>query len=326
MADKLSIYISDSYDPYHNLALEKYLTLHTAPGECILFLWRNDMTVVVGRNQNCWSECRLSLLEAEGGHLARRLSGGGAVYHDKENLNFTFATRHDGYDLQKQLSVIAAAVGKFGISTEFSGRNDLLARGCKFSGNAFWHSGECHFHHGTILIRTDTDRMMRYLSVPGDKLKSKGVTSIRSRVVNLSELNPRITVEGMIERLVEAFGEVYRLAVEEYCFSPKAADKIAEYRAEFDSPDWKYGRTPGFTHSFSGRFAWGGITFCLDVKEGKISDCGVFSDSLDPDFISGLPRLLIGQNYNAADMREALSDAGSRCEIEDIGILFFEEI
>lgn len=326
MIDRISLYISESYDPYMNMATEKYLTLNTRPGECILFLWQNENTVVIGRNQNCWSECNVSLLEKEGGHLARRLSGGGAVYHDIQNLNFSFAARREDYSVQRQLSVIAGAVRKFGIAAEPGGRNDILAGGRKFSGNAFWCFGESYLHHGTILIKTDTAKMERYLSVPRDKLAAKGVLSARSRVVNLSELSPGITVGGVKEMLCEEFGRVYGLPAEHYVFPRDAEKKIGGYRAEFDSPEWKYGRTPQFTHELSRRFPWGGVTFCLDVREGKIFGCEVFSDSLDPDFIGRLPGLLRGRKYNASDMASALVGEGECREAADIAMLFREEI
>ncbi len=324
MIDRLYLYVSDSFDPYLNIATEKYLTLNVRPGECVMFLWQNENTVVVGRNQNCWSECRVTSLEADGGHLARRLSGGGAVFHDVENLNFTFSVRQEDYNVPRQLSVIAAAVKKYGIEAEVSGRNDILAGGCKFSGNAFWCFGESYYHHGTILIKTDKEKMARYLSVPEDKLRAKGVASVRSRVVNLGEMNPEITVDGIKTKLIEAFGEVYGLPVEKYIFPAGAAGAIAEYREEFDSPDWKYGRTPEFTHKFTRRFDWGGVTFCLDVRAGKIFDCAVYSDSLNPDLILSIPDLIRGRNYSADDLVSALADRGR--ETADIAELFRVEI
>lgn len=187
MIKKLSICITDDRNPYRNLALEKYLTLHTEPGECILFLWQNQRTVVIGRNQNCWKECRISRLEADGGFLARRLSGGGAVFHDLGNLNFTFCVCEEDYDVDRQLEVIVQAVRTLGIDARKTGRNDVTADGRKFSGNAFYRSeGHC-FHHGTLLVNVDTAAMSGYLNVSPDKLKARGVDSVRSRVVNLCE-------------------------------------------------------------------------------------------------------------------------------------------
>ena len=126
---------TENTEPYLNLAMEEHLTLHGPKEACLLFLWQNRHTVVIGSNQNPWLECRTSLLEADGGRLARRLSGGGAVYHDMGNLNFTFLVRSEDYDLHRQLSVITTACRQLGIPAECSGRNDILADGRKFSGN-----------------------------------------------------------------------------------------------------------------------------------------------------------------------------------------------
>lgn len=304
MINKLSLYISDRFDPYYNMSVEKYLTVNAAPGECVLFLWRNERTVFIGRNQNCWAECRVSALEADGGHLCRRLSGGGAVYHDIGNLNFTFALSCEDFDPARQASVIARAVGKYGISAEVSGRNDILTRGCKFSGCAFWRCGSNNYHHGTILIKTDVEEMERYLSVPADKLKAKGVASVRSRVINLSTLNSSVTPEGMISALREAFGEVYQLEV---CQGDLPSDNdVADIRAEFESAEWKYGRTPEFSHELHSRYLWGGITLGLVVRDGVIADLNITSDALDTEFIDKLGRLLLGVPYSSTDICRAI--------------------
>lgn len=322
MIKKLSLYISESLEPYHNMAAEKYLTQNVADDEMVLYLWRNRRTVVIGRNQNCWAECRVSALEADGGYLARRLSGGGAVYHDAGNLNFTFAATTANYDVARQCSVIANAVGRFGIHAEVSGRNDILAEGAKFSGNAFWCFGERRYHHGTILIKTDTEAMSRYLSVPADKLKAKGVASVRSRVVNLSSLAPEINVDTMTAALRAAFSDVYGLPVNEYPLPDDAT--LASLRDEFASPDWKYSRTPEFSHRLSGRFPWGGITLELDVRDGHVAECTAFSDALDSEFISSIPDRLRGCAYNAHSFAAALGDESEQSR--DICALLDREI
>ena len=138
MIERLLTFESGSFDPFENLAIEQHLLETVGGGCCLFYLWQNQNTVVIGKNQNPYSECRVSLLEAEGGHLARRLSGGGAVFHDLGNLNFTFLVPTADYDLAKQQRVLLTACQSFGIPAEFSGRNDLLADGRKFSGNAFY--------------------------------------------------------------------------------------------------------------------------------------------------------------------------------------------
>ncbi len=322
MINKLTMYISESLDPYFNMAAEKHLTLGAAEDECIMYLWRNARTVFIGRNQNCWAECNVSVLEADGGKLARRLSGGGAVYHDEGNLNFTFAASAENYDVARQCAVIAAAVGEFGLDARVSGRNDILIDGAKFSGNAFWKFGQNHYHHGTILIKTDTAAMARYLSVDPDKLKAKGVASVRSRVVNLSELSDRVNVDSMTAALCRAFTRVYGLQVTHKPMPD--GTELESMRAEFASAEWKYNMTPHFSHSIKGRFAWGGVTLELDVREGMVAECRVFSDALDSEYIASLGARFEGVRYSTEALCAALPK--DKTEARDIAELFKKEI
>ena len=209
MISRCSVYAAAGFDPYENLAAEQTLLERVGEGEMILYLWQNARTVVIGRNQNPWKECRTALLAEEGGHLARRLSGGGAVFHDLGNLNFTFLMREEDYDLSRQLSVIERACRSLGIPVERSGRNDLLADGRKFSGNAFYHHQGRAYHHGTLMVDVDLEMVQRYLSPSKAKLAAKGVDSVRSRVVNLKEFVPDLSIERLSEALISAFAAVY---------------------------------------------------------------------------------------------------------------------
>ena len=178
MIDRIKILRGKSQDPYYNLAVEQVLLESVREGECILYLWRNSNTVVIGKNQNAWKECRSSLLYEEGGKLARRLSGGGAVFHDLGNLNFTFLVRQQDYDQDRQLSVIEDAVRSLGVDALRSGRNDILAEGKKFSGNAFYKNGVQAYHHGTLLVDVDMEKLSRYPSPSKAKLAATGVDSV----------------------------------------------------------------------------------------------------------------------------------------------------
>lgn len=322
MINKLTIYISDTLDPYFNMSVEKYLTLGVAEDECVMYLWRNARTVFIGRNQNCWAECHVSTLEADGGKLARRLSGGGAVYHDEGNLNFTFAASAENYDVARQCSVIAAAVGEFGLNAQVSGRNDILIDGAKFSGNAFWKFGKNHYHHGTVLIKTDTAAMAKYLNVDPDKLKAKGVASVRSRVVNLSELSDEINVDSMTAALCRAFAKVY--GGEVVCAPMPDTAAIQPILDEFTSAEWKYNMTPRFSHSIKGRFSWGGVTLELDVREGRVAECRVFSDALDSEYMATLGKRFEGVPYSTDALCAVLTE--DRPEASDIRELLRNEI
>ena len=281
MIKHLYTYSGNGTDPYRNLALEQYLTEHVADDACILYLWQNQNTVVIGRNQNAWQECRTGLLEQEGGTLARRLSGGGAVFHDMGNLNFTFSVSTENYDLPRQQRVILEACRLLGIQAELSGRNDLLAQGRKFSGNSFYNHGGRSFHNGTLLIDADMTKMGRYLSPSPAKIASKGVASVASRVVNLRELCPGLTVAGMTDAMNRAFQQVYGLTaqpLEEKDFDQEALEKL--YR-QFSSRDWVYGATFPFDFSCTEKFPWGEVSIRLRVEQGICRQAAVYTDAME---------------------------------------------
>jgi lipoate-protein ligase A len=310
MIDRLSVVRGDSFDPYRNLAAEQVLLERCPHSTCTLYLWQNQNTVVIGRNQNAWRECRTDLLTQEGGHLARRPSGGGAVYHDLGNLNFTFVTAEADYDLPRQLSVIARACASFGIPAEFSGRNDLLADGRKFSGSAFCHRGERALHHGTLLVCVDTDRMMRYLAPGKAKLAAKGVDSVRSRVVNLQELSPSVTVDTLSLALIEAFAAVYGTAPEMLPCSAFDAQEVEAFRQKLASPEWIYGQHLPFTFSCEGRYPFGEIQLQLQIQAGFVCRAAVYSDAMDPSFAPRLAQLLTGCEFSREALQARVSASG----------------
>ncbi|MBO5317414.1 MAG: lipoate--protein ligase [Oscillospiraceae bacterium] len=281
MIQELLIYNHTTFDPHYNIALEKYLLEQVKPGQCILYLWQNKNTVVIGRNQNAWVECRTGLLEEEGGILARRLSGGGAVFHDLGNLNFTFLVRDEDYDVDRQLSVIQTALRDFGILAEKSGRNDLLADGRKFSGNAFFHSQGHAYHHGTLLVDVDKDKLQRYLTPPKAKLEAKGIQSVRSRVVNLKELAPELTCDILRIHMCSAFSRVYGLPVKDFILPEEARQQILKSKQSLGSWDWCYGQRLPFSFACEGRFPWGSIRLELQVESGAIRNVRTYSDSMD---------------------------------------------
>lgn len=298
MIDKITYIETDNTYPYRNLAMEEYLLLHCGKEECILYLWQNRNTVVIGRNQNAWKECLVSKLEEENGYPVRRLSGGGAVYHDLGNLNFTFLVRKENYDVDRQLNVILEAVKKLGIHAEKSGRNDILIDGHKFSGNAFYEQGDCCYHHGTLMVNVNLGELSRYLTVSKDKLKSKGVDSVRARVTNLTEYAPDLTVDVLKQKLLEAFEEVYGLKANILKDTDLDEKEVEERTQKFASWDWIFGRKLDFQYELANRFPWGQITLQLKVKNGKIEDINVYSDSMRPSLIDEISRYLKNVRYD----------------------------
>jgi len=305
---------STSHDPCYNLALEEYLLETVRPGEVILYLWQNEKTVVIGKNQNAWKECRADLLRQDGGQLVRRLSGGGAVYHDLGNLNFTFVMDRDLYHLERQLSVILGAVRSFGIPAEFSGRNDILAQGRKFSGNAFCFRSRSAYHHGTLLLQADFTRLSRYLQVSAEKISAKGIQSVQSRVINLAELNPEVTVAAMGQRMVESFAQIYGGEAKAEAVDP-AGLGLASYRDKYASWDWTFGKSPAFDITLENRFSWGGIEIGLNLKNGLVQEAAVYSDAMDEELIRRMAEVFRGVPLEKEALIRSLSvlsDPGDR--------------
>lgn len=320
MITSIALYEGKSNDPHYNLAVEQHL-LESAEDRCILYLWQNQNTVVIGRNQNPWKECRTTLLAEEGGQLARRLSGGGAVFHDLGNLNFTFLLPQSEYDLDKQLLVIQEAVRALGIQAEKSGRNDVLAEGRKFSGNAFYKNGKQAYHHGTLLVDVDMSKLSRYLNPSKAKLQSKGVDSVRSRVVNLKELNPDITIPKLKAALAEAFSRVYGLPLTEITSDQLDHQAIDALTQRNRSWEWNYGQKLPFTFECEDRFPWGGIQIHLQVENGTIQGAKVYSDSMDWSVAPKLEQCLTGCRFTKEELQARITAAQTGVE-EDILRLF----
>jgi len=187
MLNKSEVLVSDSLNPWFNLATEQWIFSDMEPDRQLLFIWRNTDTVVIGRNQNPWKECNLSKMEKDSVYLARRESGGGAVFHDKGNTNFTFLSGIKNYSVERNFRIITDALSGLGLDAVISGRNDITAGGKKISGSAFKLTSDRAFHHGTLLISADLGRLSEYLSPSILKLKSKGIESARSRVANITD-------------------------------------------------------------------------------------------------------------------------------------------
>lgn len=308
MITSILLYESHCFDPYRNLAVEQVLLESVKEGQCILYLWQNENTVVIGRNQNPWKECATSLLEEEGGKLARRLSGGGAVFHDLGNLNFTFLLPQGDFDTERQLKVIQTALKSFGIETEISGRNDLTANAQKFSGNAYYKNGVQAYHHGTLLVSADMSKLSRYLTPSKAKLQSKGVDSVRSRVVNLKELNPEITIEGLKVALAEAFSEVYGVPSNTLMESGLDQSRIAELTCRNRSWEWNFGQKMPFTMECQDRFPWGSIQIQLEIQHGLIHSAQVWTDAMDFRLAPKIQQALTGCAFTKDALSERLTN------------------
>ena len=291
-----------------NLALEQWLTEKVQRDELLLYLWQNERTVVIGRNQNAWKEVDLEALTGDGGKLARRFSGGGAVYHDLGNLNFSFCVHRDNYDVERQLEVIAEAVRSFGIPAERTGRNDLEAYGKKFSGNAFLKTEQGCCHHGTLMLRVDEERLSRYLTVSKAKLASKGVDSVRARVGNLTDWCPDLTAERLSVALRGAMARVYDLPIEVLDLTEALRPEEVQAKADYlQSWDWLYGRKIPCTFEQEQRFSWGSVQIELQIDRGVIQAVRCYSDALDTTLVHCVEEALIGCRFDKEALKERLA-------------------
>ncbi len=239
MITKATILEGHSTNPHLNLAVEKKLFDNASPGEIILYLWQNANTVVIGRNQNAYTECNLDNMEKDGVRLARRTTGGGAVFHDLGNMNFSFIMPVEMKTEGIPEKLIKKSCERFGIEAEITGRNDIYTNGRKFSGNAFCQTKKTYLHHGTILVNADTQIMKNYLNVSKEKLASKGVKSVAARVINLIEVCPDLTIAAFWNAMRESFLEMYqgRVSFKEFDAIEKDPDTEA-LKNLYASKEW----------------------------------------------------------------------------------------
>lgn len=272
---KSFILISKSLNPYLNLAVENYLVEHCT-ASVILFLWRNDKTIVIGKNQNPFAECNVDALTLDNGYLARRLTGGGAVYHDEGNVNFSFIMNKEIYNVPRQLNVIIEALKVFNIEAESNGRNDITTEGKKFSGNAFLHRKYNSLHHGTILIKLNKANMEKYLTVAKEKLYAKGVKSTSSRIINLAQLSNEINYESLSRELINAFKIEYGEAeVLDFAQLEQNAE-VLRLSNLFASNDFLYGKWNKEATTKTIRYDWGCLAIHQDISGNSIAystDC-----------------------------------------------------
>ncbi|MBO6159538.1 MAG: lipoate--protein ligase [Firmicutes bacterium] len=300
---------SGCYDPFLNLAREEVLLRRVKEGQILLYLWQNQNTVVIGRNQNCYKECRVSLLESEGGILARRLSGGGAVFHDLGNLNYTFFAMREDFDTKRQTGLILDAVRSFGLAADATGRNDIEVNGRKISGNAYYLTKEACYQHGTVMIDVNADKIERYLQVDRSKLASKGVSSVRSRVMSLKEIQLSISVDRMKERIGEAFRSRFA-GVSEHVFAPEECRQIEQeaafLRQRYASNAWRYSSKADYHDQMDGRFSWGGVEIKVRVSQGRIEMASIYTDALELDWPQILENRLKHVRFEPSCIHEVL--------------------
>jgi len=234
---------SQSMDVYRNLAIEEYLMEHAVDSGPVLFLWQSDCAVVMGKNQNPWRECRLERMRNDEVPLARRISGGGTVYHDEGNLNYCVIVDRLAYREQQAYDMVCDALSGLGIKAERSGKSNLSVNGLKFSGNAFCFRRGRALHHGTLLLNTDLERLKRYLGSMCDGIETHAIASVPANVMNLD-----LAIDAVSNALKESFQHVYPDAAIPVQWDIDAMDLkgFEDLYAKHRSDGWKYGATPKF--------------------------------------------------------------------------------
>ncbi|MBD8036524.1 lipoate--protein ligase [Solibacillus sp. A46] len=298
-------------DPRINLAIEEYVlkNMDIEKDDYLLF-YINQPSIIIGKNQNTIEEINTDYVEENGIIVVRRLSGGGAVYHDLNNLNFSFLTKDDGNSFsnyKKFTQPVVDALAKLGVNSELSGRNDILAEGKKVSGNAQYSTRGRMFSHGTLMFDLDIDAVVNSLKVKQDKIESKGIKSVRSRVANIIDFLPeKITVEEFrMEILKSIFGgeeniKYYELTEEDW----KKIHEISESR--YQLWEWNYGKSPRFNIQKTKRFPSGSLDIRLDVNKGVIEEATIFGDFFGIGDVDEVAQLLIGTKYERGAIAEKL--------------------
>jgi lipoate---protein ligase len=310
----LELYESHSFNPYENLGAEAYL-LETCPKDTLRFyLWQNEHTVVIGKNQHAPSEVFLDQLNSDSGTLARRSSGGGAVYHDLGNLNFTFIAPTGLFDTQKQMEMIALALKEAGVNAQVNGRNDIEIDGAKVSGNAFAHSSNLHLHHGTLLVNVDKSKLAKYLNVNPKKLKRKNVNSVAARIVNLSELIV-IDIPSLKKHLFRA---VEKYTDAQGTHLPFPLDMAKEYMKRYASQDWLFPQAAKENIVFEEAFDFGVLKWFFEVKDGHIIKSSLWSDAMDSSWIEALEKHILGVEASEEALAKRLSEFRNETHYEDM--------
>ncbi|HEU4455489.1 MAG TPA: lipoate--protein ligase [Longimicrobium sp.] len=300
-------------DPRVNLALEEYALRNFDIDESYLLFYVNEPSVIIGKHQNTVEEINQDFIHERSIHVVRRISGGGAVYHDLGNLNFSFITRYDPKRFNNYAEFngpVVRALRNLGVPAELSGRNDIVADGRKISGNAQFTTGERMFSHGTLLFDSNLDDVVRALNVKAGKIESKGIKSIRSRVANIAEFLDRpMTVEQLRTTLLEEiFGSATNLPRRELT----EADREGVHRlseAKYRTWEWNYGLSPRFNVQRVKRFGIGEIDARLDVEEGRIRNVRFFGDFFARREMAELEALLANVRYERDDIHAALTSA-----------------
>ncbi|MBM0064239.1 lipoate--protein ligase [Alkalicoccobacillus gibsonii] len=299
-------------DPELNLAIEEYALKTLDPKDTYLLFYVNRPSIIIGKNQNTYEEINLDYVKEKNLYVVRRLSGGGAVYHDEGNLNFSFIAEDDGHsfhNFKKFTEPVVQALAKLGVQAELSGRNDIHVGERKISGNAQFTTKGRMFSHGTLMLDSEIENVVSALNVKDEKIRSKGIKSIRSRVANVSEfLEKPISMDEFKQLLLQYIfntdGEIptYTFTEEDW----EAIHKLSKER--YQNWDWNYGKSPAFDMQRSKRFTGGNVDIRLNVRRGHIEACKIYGDFFGVRDVSELEELLVGTKYDSEELSNTLEE------------------
>ena len=304
-------YISKTHDTAFNIALEEYFFKQLKDEDEIFLLWINEPSIIVGKYQNTIEEINTEYTREKGIHVIRRISGGGAVYHDLNNLNYTIISNRDkgqeGFNFKEFSKPIIETLAELGVKAEFTGRNDLEIDGQKFCGNAQAYIKDRVMHHGCLLFNVDFSALGNALKVSKDKIESKGVKSVRSRVTNiLPHLKTPITVEEFGDKIMEYMKKQYP-DMKEYVFSKEELDYIAKRAEVKRSWEWNYGESPEFNITRGKRFKNGKIQIFATVENSRIKNIKFYGDFFGKnEDLSEIENLLKNVKYTVEDVKKKL--------------------
>lgn len=303
---------NDIKDPMINLAMEEYVLREIPTDDSYFLFYVNQPSIIIGKNQNTIEEINEPYIRENDIKVVRRVSGGGAVYHDEGNLNFSFITEDDGesfHNFRKFTQPIVDVLQEMGVNAALSGRNDLEIDGKKVSGNAMFTQKGRMFSHGTLMLDSDISEVQNALRVNKKKIESKGVKSVRGRVGNINDfMEEHLDIETFKQKILESiFGGSEN--IEEYVLTEEDWDKIYKLSEEkYQTWDWNFGKNPKYNFDVSHKFDAGLLDVRLNVKKGRIEQAKIFGDFFGVGEVSVIEERLVDTEHNREAIDKALAD------------------